>query len=139
MDIVSRNGNLLLITNLDGQGAMPEIYEKRLLETGKWLKTNGEAIYGTKPLKSTGENRNIRYTTKHNTVYAICLEYPSEEISLRNMSPSAKTAVTLLGHEGTVAWNHENSLFTITVPELSEKALLPGYAYVFKIDGVKTN
>jgi alpha-L-fucosidase len=46
---VSENGNLLLIVNLDGKGALPEVYERRLREIGKWLKVNGEAIYSTRP------------------------------------------------------------------------------------------
>ncbi|MDR0559317.1 MAG: alpha-L-fucosidase [Prevotellaceae bacterium] len=46
---VSENGNLLLIVNLDGKGALPEVQERRLREIGKWLKINGEAIYSTRP------------------------------------------------------------------------------------------
>ncbi|MDR0542239.1 MAG: alpha-L-fucosidase [Dysgonamonadaceae bacterium] len=45
---VSENGNLLLIVNLDGKGALPEPQERRLREIGKWLKINGEAIYATR-------------------------------------------------------------------------------------------
>jgi alpha-L-fucosidase len=46
---VSENGNLLLIVNLDGKGALPEMQERRLREIGKWLDVNGEAIYATRP------------------------------------------------------------------------------------------
>ena len=46
---VSENGNLLLIVNLDGKGALPEVQERRLRDIGKWLKINGEAIYETRP------------------------------------------------------------------------------------------
>jgi alpha-L-fucosidase len=47
LDIVANRGNLLLIVNLDGQGALPEIEDKRLKDIGAWLKINGEGIYGT--------------------------------------------------------------------------------------------
>ncbi len=48
VDIVARGGNLLLLVNLDGQGAIPEIQRERLLDIGKWLKKYGEAIYSTR-------------------------------------------------------------------------------------------
>ncbi len=136
VDIVSRNGNLLLITNLDGQGAIPAVYQSRLRETGKWLEQNGEAIYGTKPHKVSGEGGNIRYTRKGNTVYAICFNYPSV-LSLENISPTWKTVVTLLGHEGALKWDFKSPAFTVEVPDLSGKDAVLRYAYVFKIENVE--
>lgn len=47
-DIVSRGGNLLLDIGPDASGKIPPIMQDRLLEVGKWLKVNGEAIYGTR-------------------------------------------------------------------------------------------
>jgi len=47
-DIVSRGGNLLLDIGPDATGKIPPIMQDRLLEVGKWLKVNGEAIYGTR-------------------------------------------------------------------------------------------
>ena len=61
LDIVSRGGNLLLIVNLDGQGALPEIQKKRLEEIGEWLSVNGEGIYGTRMYSTTSEGP-ARYT-----------------------------------------------------------------------------
>lgn len=46
-DIVSRGGNLLLDIGPDERGKIPPIMQQRLLELGKWLEVNGEAIYGT--------------------------------------------------------------------------------------------
>jgi alpha-L-fucosidase len=53
---VSNNGNLLLIVNLDGKGALPAIQEYRLREIGKWLKINGEAIYGSRPWLASSQD-----------------------------------------------------------------------------------
>lgn len=48
-DVVSRGGNLLLDVGPTADGRIPMIMQDRLLQMGKWLKKNGEAIYGTKP------------------------------------------------------------------------------------------
>jgi len=49
VNIVSTGGNLLLDIGPDARGNISPIMQERLLQMGKWLKTNGEAIYGTKP------------------------------------------------------------------------------------------
>ena len=70
--IVSRGGNLLLNIGPgpDGEWA-PEAYQ-RLEDIGKWMKVNGEAIYGTKPV-SPYEAGDIVFTSSKDKVYAILL------------------------------------------------------------------
>jgi len=54
VDIVANGGNLLLMINLDGQGALPKVQENRLRDIGKWLNVNGEGIYATRPFRPSG-------------------------------------------------------------------------------------
>lgn len=53
IDLVSRGGNLLLDIGPTADGRIPVIMQERLLQIGRWLKTNGDAIYSTEPWKRT--------------------------------------------------------------------------------------
>src|SRR5512143_2043107 len=55
VDVVSKNGNLLLDIGPKADGTIPAAQEERLLAIGKWLDVNGEALYGTRPWKQFGE------------------------------------------------------------------------------------
>ena len=75
-DLVSRGGNLLLDIGPAADGTIPVVMEERLLQIGSWLKVNGDAIYGTKPWKSTrqwseGEVPKIDYNAEFNTNYDV--------------------------------------------------------------------
>lgn len=76
VDTVSRGGNLLLDIGPTADGAIPIIMEERLTEIGNWLKINGEAIYGTRPWKSTrqwtaGEVPKIEYNKEFSSAYDV--------------------------------------------------------------------
>jgi alpha-L-fucosidase len=63
VDIVSRNGNLLLNFPLPSSGMLDAAELKILDEIAKWMSVNGEAIYGTRPWKSPGEGPAVGSTT----------------------------------------------------------------------------
>lgn len=105
-------------------GKIPEEQQRILLEIGKWPEVNGEAIYGTRPWKVYGEgptegmggeftdvmgeaftSRDIRFTTKGDTLYAITLSIPVEEMIIQSLSTNLKLyagkvdEVRLLGYD----------------------------------------
>lgn len=75
-DIVSRGGNLLLDIGPAADGTIPVVMEERLLEMGRWLATNGEAIYGTTPFAqakqwSEGQVPKIDYDKEFESSYDV--------------------------------------------------------------------
>ena len=97
VDIVSKNGNLLLNVGPKADGTIPEEDAKILLEIGEWLNTNGEAIYGAGVWRKYGEgptqvvegqfsdgikkeftSQDIRYTLNGSNLYAIVLRCDEE-------------------------------------------------------------
>lgn len=134
VDIVSKNGNLLLDIGPKADGSIPEIQLSRLRDFGKWLRTNGEAIYGTHPwVKSEGKTRggeSIRFTRKADALYAILLAKPkNREIGIESLRLKAETRVQMLGANGNLSWTANGENLTVTLPNQ-----LPGdYAYTLKI------
>jgi alpha-L-fucosidase len=128
IDIVSKNGQLLLNISPRADGTIPEDQRNSLLEMGEWLRVNGEAIYGTRPfavygegpkrLRSSGhfvamdgdyDEQNIRYTTNGNTVYAIQMGWPGAgaETVLKTFASLAGleiSSVSIVGSPETIEW-----------------------------------
>ncbi len=160
IDIVSKNGVLLLNVCPKGDGSIPGDQKALLLEMGQWLETNGEAIYGTRCWNMHGEGpnlldegrgfhreavpftgRDIRYTRSKDghTLYAIALGWPEKPFALEmtRVEASGKEAgISLLGHEMPLQF-HVNTKDNLVIepPELAETARPCSYAYAFKIMG----
>jgi len=157
VDIVSKNGCMLLNIGPRPDGTIPEPEQQMLREIGVWLKQNGEAIYDTRPWIKFGEGStqvadgkmtndaehrrkdfgkdDVRFTRNGDTVYAILLDWPGDQakITIRSLTPAALPngikAVTMLGSASPLTWTVDAQGLHVTLP-----AKAPGlHAYALKI------
>lgn len=170
LDKVSRGGNFLLDIGPDAHGKIPPIMQERLLDIGKWMQINGEAIYGTtrwkipfqwsegikdyKPKKEgfkTGGDimlkltvdpepgyavREIFFTHKNNTLYAILPKWPSnKKVTIKDINLSNKK-VTLLETGERLSYKNAGKNTVINLPEFDPNKIKSEYAFVIKIEGV---
>jgi len=156
VDIVSKNGNLLLNVGPRADGTIPNEVQDILREVGAWLKVNGESIYGTRPWTIYGEGptkvqggafhdtdtvsytaEDFRFTTKSGALYAIGLGWPaSHEATIHSLTAPALgagqriQAVHLLGSAATVRFEQLPDGLHIWLPEQPPSK----YAYTVRID-----
>jgi alpha-L-fucosidase len=133
IDNVSRGGNLLLDIGPTADGRIPVIMQQRLIDMGKWLEINGDAIYGTEALANAPEIEDIRFTRKGDTVYAIALTWPKAPIAIPALAGKGFSKGVLLGHEGTLDVKEENGATVITPPAVGPTDLPCDHAWVFKL------
>ncbi len=144
VDVVAKNGILLLNVPPKVDGTFSEDIVGELLEIGDWLDINGAAIYGTVPwtvygegpsfLEKTGHyserHRNavytendFRFTQKDDTLYAICLGVPKGEIKIRALGTRGRLnqddikSLKLLGSDATIKYSHDPYHLRINMPQ----------------------
>ena len=100
VDVVSKNGNLMLNIPVRGDGSIDELERQVVNDIGRWMHANSECIYGTRPWKVFGEGpaqesaaaltaqgfnegkgkpftaEDIRFTTKNKALYATVMGWP---------------------------------------------------------------
>jgi alpha-L-fucosidase len=130
--------------------------ERVLLEIGRWMSVNGEAIYGTRPWEAPGEGpteglgvtfrgpvpatpytaEDIRFTTKPNVLYAIALEWPKDrQLKIKSLAAGSRllegriAGIRLLGSKAGLKWKRGADALTIELPEQKPE----GGAFVFRI------
>ncbi|MGV9200717.1 MAG: alpha-L-fucosidase, partial [Promethearchaeia archaeon] len=136
VDIVSKNGNLLLNVGPKADGSIPKEQKEVLLALGEWLKVNGEGIFGTRPWKraegKTEGGISLRFTQKQkkNTLFLFLMENPdSETITVHDLRLEDQSNITLLGNKETLRFSQLDSNVEIDLPGNLQKYPV----YTFKI------
>ena len=144
VDIVSKNGNLLLNVVQTPEGDLEQDVLDILNVIADWIPDNGEAIYGTRPWKIYGEgpstknqekgvfggvkdvrpyeSKDVRFTTKGETLYAFCMKNPAGDIKIASLGKDSKvcgkqvSSVKMLGSKEKLKWNQNSDALVITKP-----------------------
>jgi alpha-L-fucosidase len=140
VDIVSKNGNLLLNVVQRPDGSLDAEVEQALEQMAAWIAIHGEAIYGTRPWLVYGEgavkakggsfgedfkysSTDIRFTTKGQTLYAVALGWPEDgQLTVKSLATPAGLKgnviqrVELLGHQGALRFTQTTNGLVVTLP-----------------------
>ena len=146
VDIVSKNGNLLINIVQTPEGDLEPDMLKTLDDIGNWIADNGAGIYGTRPWKVYGEGPStvksnqkkgqfgglsdvrpyqegdFRFTTKGNNLYAFCMDVAGPVISVKSLGKNSKLndkkikSVKILGVKEKVQWKQQNDALVVKLP-----------------------
>jgi alpha-L-fucosidase len=159
VDIVSKNGNLLINIVQTPEGDLEPDMLNILSGIGTWTDANGEGIYGSRPWKIYGEKpadttkvvrrgrfnenynftaKDIRFTTKGNTLYAFCLGKPTIDIVIKSLSKTSKLAakavasVSMVGSTEKISWKQSSEGLVIKKPSAMPAWEVIGFKIEFK-------
>ena len=135
VSLVSKGGNFLLNIGPAADGTIPVIMEERLLQMGRWLETNGEAIYSSRVYtKKNTEESGIYYTEKDGNVYAITTAFPFKEAFLGEVEYTPSMKASLLGSDEKITVCEKDGKALLVIPPLNPDRVDSEYLYTFRIE-----
>ncbi|MBN1768030.1 MAG: alpha-L-fucosidase [Prolixibacteraceae bacterium] len=152
VDIVSKNGNLLLNIPVRGDGSIDDKEEAILEGIAKWMDVNKESIFDTRPWKIYGEGpsveatnkldgagfnegktgftaKDIRFNQNGKKLYVTLMNVPVEDILVKNLSSEKIKKIEMLGSKEKITWKQSSEGLIIKKPEKLPNEI----AIVFKI------
>lgn len=136
IDVVSKNGSLLLNLPPRPDGTLDEQEEWIIKQVGAWMDINGEGIYGSRPWKQYGEGptrlsagsfaeldvkgftgEDFRFTSRGDVICAFAMGWPSDgEWLIKAFAGKSVSAVELVG-EGPLQWKQDGEGLHVAAPE----------------------
>ena len=138
VDIVSKNGNLVLNVGPTADGTIPREQVARLQTMGRWLATNGEAYFGSEPwVRAEGRTRAgqaVRFTRGkgNGMLYATVVGTIANNMVAIEAIPGDPSNVRLLGFDLPLSWYSQGDTLHIALPEIPPQQP----AYAFAISGL---
>jgi len=139
VDIVVKGGNLLLNIGPAPDGTWPDGAYKLLDDIGKWMKVNGEAIYGTRAMAPYKEGKICINRKGNDTRYLFYLadegEVMPEEMSMKGVTIPAGAVLMMPGTTTRLSWQNNSDGFTVKIPATIRRNPPSDYVWVIRIKG----
>jgi len=159
IDVVSKNGNLLLNVVQTPEGDLEDDVLAILDGIGKWIDVNGDAIYSSRPWKIYGEGPSmenqekgvfggvkdvrpykagdVRFTTKNGKLYLFCMEPFSDKLNVKALGKSSTyyqqiSSIRMLGSKEKVKWSQDDDSLVIKSPSAYPDYAATVYEIQFK-------
>lgn len=122
VDVVSKNGNLLIGIGPDEHGRIIEQQQAPLRGLGAWMSSNGAAVYGSRPWTmadtTTTEGTQVRLWENGGEVYAVLLDLPgARSFALRGIDGRSVDSAHIVGSRAKVGIGERDGMVEITLPE----------------------
>ena len=155
VDIVSKNGCLLLSVPVRGDGTIDEREVAFLEGMAKWIDENGEGIFGSRPWHVFGEGPttagggmfserdvaytagDLRFTTKDGALYVFVMATPTDDVIVKSLGAVAAhsravAAVTMLGSDEGIQWDQAQDALVIDMPQVLPAEHVVAFRVTFK-------
>ena len=158
VDIVSKNGNMLLSVPVKSDGTIDDKEEAILADIKSWMDINSVSVYGTRPWKTFGEgpladeshslnaqgfnegnnysSKDVAYCQRNDTLFATIMRWPSGSFTFKSLGMSSEyysgkvKSVSLIGY-GDVVYKEDVTGLTVTIPETKPNEIAPVFAITF--------